>query len=147
MHSLKWRLPSRPFWHLDKMHSECSTNHGMKGDLSPSGSCVHLSKWHLIVLVIPRSSIIAFSMSPFDSLSPFTASSVATSALHNAATRYLNAIIASCVSLFNVISRYPNRSINCATLSTAHGSLTRFFWDRLGTRTGLHFHEENNPWQ
>ena len=63
----------------------CSTNHGISGESSLSGSCVLLSMWHLIVLIIPRSSITAFSMRPFDSLSPFTASSVVTSALHIAA--------------------------------------------------------------
>ena len=47
--SLKGRLfPSRPFWHLDRMHPACSTNHGMTGESSLSGSCVLLSMWHLI---------------------------------------------------------------------------------------------------
>ena len=77
----------------------------MTSESSPIGSCVLLSIWHLIVRIIPRNSITAFSMSPFDSLSPFTAPSVVTSALHIAATRFLNAIIAGSMSLFNVISR------------------------------------------
>ena len=62
-------------------HPACSTNHGLTGESSLSGSCVLLSMWHLTVRTIPCNSIIAFSMSPFDSLSPFTASSVVTSAL------------------------------------------------------------------
>ena len=64
-------LPSRPFWHLDRMHPACSTNHGLTGESSLSGSCVLLSTWHLIVLMIPRNSITAFSMSPFDSFVSF----------------------------------------------------------------------------
>ena len=44
-------------------------------------------------------------LSPFDFLSPFTASSVVTSALHIEATRFLYATIAGSVSLPNVISR------------------------------------------
>ena len=83
-------LPSRLF----RMHPACSTNHGVTGESSLSGSCVVLSIWHLIVLIFPRSDITAFSMGPFDSLSLFTASFVVTSAVHIAATRFLNAIIA-----------------------------------------------------
>ena len=52
-------------------------------DSSLSGSCVLLSMWHLMVRIIPRICITAFSMSPFDSLSPITASSVASSAMHS----------------------------------------------------------------
>ena len=41
-----------------------------------------------------------FSMSPFDGLSPFAASSVVTSALHMSGTRLLNAMVVGSVSLF-----------------------------------------------
>ena len=64
-------FPSRPIWHLDRMHPACSTNHGRTGESSLSGSCVLLSIWHLMVLMIPRSSITSFTMSPFGSVSPF----------------------------------------------------------------------------
>ena len=80
-------FPSRPFWHLDRMHPACSTNHGNMGDSSLSGSCVVLSIWRLMVRMIPRICITAFSTSPFDCLSPFTASSVVTSALYISSTR------------------------------------------------------------
>ena len=64
-------FPSRPLRQLDKMHLACSTNHS-----KIDGSC------------------------PFDSLYPFTASSVVSSALHISATRFLNAIFARfCVAL------------------------------------------------
>ena len=53
----------------------------------------------------------------------FTASSDVTSVLQFSATRFLNAIIAGSVSLFNVISLYPDELMNLATLSLAQ----RFF--------------------
>ena len=80
--SASYRAVSQLASFPDRMHLACSTNHGMTGESSLSGSCVLLSMWHFIVRMIPHSSIAAFSMSPFDSLSPFTASSVVTSALH-----------------------------------------------------------------
>ena len=64
-------------------------------------------------------SIILFSMTPFDCLPPFTASSVATSVVHISATRFVNAMIAR-----SVVSRYPSKSMNFATLSVVHGSST-----------------------
>ena len=76
---------------------------------SRSSSCVQLSTWHSMVLRTPRSNITAFSTNPFKSLSPFIASSSVTSALQFTATRFLNMIMAGCVSLFNEISLNPQR--------------------------------------
>ena len=59
--------------------------------------------WHVMVLMTPRSSITVFLMIPFDCLSPFEIFSVATSALHIFATRFLNAMIAGSASLFNEV--------------------------------------------
>ena len=101
--------PPRPFWHLGKMLLPCSTNHSKigEGGSSRSSSCVQLR--HLMVLTTPRNNITTFSTNPFECLSPLTASSSVTSALQHSATRFLNAMIASCVSLFNVISFVPQR--------------------------------------
>ena len=79
------------------------------------------------VLMIPCSNIAVFSTGPFDGLTPFTAFSVVTSALHISAIRFLNAMTDGSVSLFNVISRYPSMSMNFATLSIVHDSSTPFF--------------------
>ena len=62
------------------------------------------------------------------------------------ATRFLNSNIASSVSLFNVISLYPNELMNLATLSLAHGSsihllrttLLIMFWCLPSCFTTLH---------
>ena len=83
----------------------------------------------LMLRMISRISITAFSMSPFSTLlSLFTASSVLTSALHISATRFLNAIVASSVPLVNVISRLLSKSMNFATLSIVQGSSTPLFF-------------------
>ena len=81
--------PSRPFWHLHMMLPACSTDHSKIGESSRSSSCVQLSTWHLMVLMTPRNNITAFSTNPFESLSPLTASSSATSALQFSATSLL----------------------------------------------------------
>ena len=86
-----------------------------------------------MVRIIPRICITAFSMSPFDSLSPITASSVATSALHISATRFLNAIIAGSASLFSAVSRYPSRSMNFC-----HSLTCPWFFDSLLQRNAAH---------
>ena len=78
------------------MHRGCSTNHGRIIDSSLSGSCVLLSV-HLMVGML--------SVTPFDALSPFTASFVVTAALHIFVKRVLHAMIAGSVSLFRVTSR------------------------------------------
>ena len=80
-----------------------------------------------MVLMTPRNNITAFSTNPFEGLSPLTASSVVTSALQVSATRFVNAIIAGSVSLFNVISLDPDELMNLATLSLAQGSPIPFF--------------------
>ena len=90
-------------------------------------SCVPLSTWHLMVLMAPRNNSTAFSTNPFEGSSLWTASSSVTSALQFSATRFLNATIAGSVSLFNVISVYPNELMNLATLSLAQGSSIPFF--------------------
>ena len=63
VHSLKWRLSISTF--LAPGQDAPGVLHQPRYERRLV-SCVHLSKWHLIVLVIPRSSIIAFSMRPFD---------------------------------------------------------------------------------
>ena len=80
-----------------------------------------------MVLMTPRNNITAFSTNPFDGLSPLTASSSLISALQFLATRFLNAIMASSVSLFTVISLYPHELMNVATLSLAQGSPISIF--------------------
>ena len=74
-----------------------------------------------MVLMTPRNNITAFSTNPFEGLSPLNASSDVTSALQVSATRFVNAIIAGSVSLFNVISLDPDELMNLATLSLAPG--------------------------
>ena len=87
-----------------------TANHGRISDSSLSGCCVLLSMWYLVVLMVSRSGIAAFSMCPFDGLSRFTASPVVTSAWYISATQPLNAMIAGSVSLLNVTSRQPSES-------------------------------------
>ena len=70
-----------------------------------------------MVLMTLRNNITAFSTNPFDGLSPLTAKPSVTSALQFSATRFLNATIAGSMSLFNVISLYPNELVNLATLT------------------------------
>ena len=79
---------------LSRRNLSDTSNHGKTGESSGSSSGVLLSMSYSVVLMIPRSNLIVFSMSPFDDMSAFTASSVATSALHISATRLLNAMIA-----------------------------------------------------
>ena len=129
--------PSRPFWHLDKMLPACSTNHGKIGESSRSSSCVQLSTCHSKVLMTPRNNIAAFSTNPFEGLSPLTASSSVTSALRFSVTWFLNAIIASSVSLFNVISSYHKELMNLATLSLAQCSPIPFFRTTLLTNVQM----------
>ena len=82
----------------------CSTNHGKIGESSRSSflrAALHMA--------LDRSGDtaqqhLAFSTHPFEGLSPMTASSSVTSLSPFSATRFLNAIIADSVSLFNVIS-------------------------------------------
>ena len=70
-----------------------------------------------MVLMTLRNNITAFSTNPFGGLSPLTAKPSVTSALQLSATRFLNATIAGSMSLFNVISFYPNELVNLATLT------------------------------
>ena len=67
-----------------------------------------------MVLMTPHNHITAFTTNPLEGLSPLTASSSVTSALQFSATRFLNAIIAASVSLFNVIPLYPDELMNLA---------------------------------
>ena len=64
-------------------------------------------------------------MSPFDGLSPFTAPSVAASALQTSATRFLTAMIAGSVSLFGVVT------------SALHISATRFLNAMIASSVSL----------
>ena len=63
------------------MQDACSINHDQLL-VAEWFLCDGFNVTVLLVLMIPRISITAFSMSPFDSLSPSTASSVVTAALH-----------------------------------------------------------------
>ena len=84
-----------------------------------------------MVLMIPRISITAFSMSPFDSLSPFTASSVVTSVLHISVTRVLNAMMAGSVAL--------QRDLTITTQNNEFGhtlKCPRFFQSLFQRNTG-----------
>ena len=53
-----------------------STNHGWISEFSLRCSCVLLTMWHLIVLMMPRIGITVFSMTPVDGLSLCTVSSI-----------------------------------------------------------------------
>ena len=75
-----------------------------------------------MVLMSPRNNITAFLTTAFEGLFLLTASSSVTSALQFSATRFLEVIIACFVSLFNVLSFYPNELMNHATLSLPQGS-------------------------
>ena len=109
--------PSRPLRHVLMMFPACSISQGSSGESSLTASCLVLPMWHASVLMMPRSCNTAFSVRPFVCLSPTTASSVATSALRPSATQFVKATVASLVSLFNVISRYPTKLENFTTLS------------------------------
>ena len=67
---------------------------------------MQVSTWHLMALMPPRNKITAFSANRF----------VSVFSLQFSETRFLNLIVAGSVSLFNVISLYPNELMNLVTL-------------------------------
>ena len=75
-----FRMPSsrHDLFDMGQDASSMLHNYVRKSDSSVSGSCVLHSMWQTVVRMIPRISITAFSMNPFDSLSPFIASYVVT---------------------------------------------------------------------
>ena len=154
-------FPSRPFWHLDRMHPACSTNHGMTGESSLSGSfdialgCSDNStQSHYRVLnesiqlfvsfhCVLRGNFCVAHCSYMISERDYCRLCVALQR-DFAITKQVNEFDHSldCPGLFNsLLQRHAAHDV-LVSVVLHRDARNRFFWDRLDIRGRFHFHEE-----